>query len=341
MTDTVLVTGGTGFVGRWCIVELLRRGYGVRTTVRDLGRADAVHAALAVEVPAVTAATVEVVAADLTADEGWAAAVEGCTGVLHVATPIGLAAAADPDGMVRTAREGTARVVGAAVAAGVPRVVMTSAANTSSPTSYAEDGVTDETLWTDPDGPGVIPYRRSKTLAEREAWAQVEEAPGTALTTVLPGAVYGPPLAADNVGSVAIVERMLTGAMPGTPHIALEVVDVRDLAALHVLALAAPEGAGERFLGTGDLLWMGEIAALLREHLGAAAERVPTWEVPDEVIRELAETNLELAQILPGLGRRNRHSTEKAERVLGWSRRPAVDTLVETARRLIELGVVD
>jgi dihydroflavonol-4-reductase len=338
MSDTVLVTGGTGYIARWCIAELLDRGYDVRTTVRDLSKDKAIRAA----VGSLTDPEdrLGVVVADLTADLGWDAAVDGCGYVLHVASPLG-AGPGNPDDLIIPARDGTLRVLGAAVRAGVDRVVMTSAANAASPTSYTEDGVTDETLWTDLDAPDLPAYRRSKTIAELAAWNHMAGLDtSTTLTTVLPGAVFGPILAPDNIGSVAVVARLLSGAMPGTPKIGLEVVDVRDLVDLHLRAMTDPAAGGERFLGTGDFLWMSEIADVLRDQLGPIAAKVPRRSLPNALVRLLARSRLELQGILPGLGRRNRHSTEKAERVLGWSRRPTVDTIVDCARSLVDHGVV-
>jgi dihydroflavonol-4-reductase len=338
MTDTVLVTGGTGFIAQWCIVELLRGGYDVRTTVRDAAKAPAVLAAVSTAVDPAGRLRCDV--ADLTTDDGWEAAVAGCAFVLHVASPLRPDGAGDPEEMVAVARDGARRVVQAACAGGVRRVVMTSAANTASPTSYADDGITDETLWTDADAPGLPAYRRSKTLAERAAWGSIEADGGpTTLTTVLPGAVFGPVLSRDHRGSVEVIGRLLRGEMAAIPRIGLEVVDVRDPADLHVRAMTAPAAAGERFLGTGPFMWMRDIATTLRDDLGADAARVPTRGVPDAVVRLMARRRPELREILPGLGRRNRHSTAKAHRLLGWTPRPAADTVVDCARSLVEHGL--
>ena len=343
MTDTVLVTGGTGYIGQWCIVGLLERGYLVRTTVRDLAKEPSIRAAIAAGIGHDPAERLTCVVADLTADDGWDAAVAGCTYVLHVASPLG-AAPDRPDDLIVPARDGTRRVLQAAMRKGVERVVMTSAANTASPSSYTEDGVTDETLWTDLDDATLPAYRRSKTLAERAAWDVIAEAGSTGATTtlatVLPGAVFGPLLGTDNVGSVGVIARLMSGAMPGTPKIGLEVVDVRDLVDLHLRAMTDPAAAGERFLGTGDFVWMSDIATILRERLGPNASKVPKRSLPNVLVRVLARTRPELQGILPGLGRRNRHSTEKAERLLGWSRRPVADTLVDCATSLVEHHVV-
>lgn len=338
MPETVLVTGGTGYVAGWCVVELLRRGHRVRTTVRGHGREQAVRDAVAGEVD--PGGRLEFAVADLTADDGWAAAVEGVDRVLHVASPLG--GSGGPEALIAPARDGALRVLRAATAAGVRRVVMTSAANTASPSSYAEEGVTDETLWTDPDDPTLIPYRRSKTLAERAAWDFMAGYDGpTELTTILPGTVFGPILATDTIGSVGIVQRMLTGAMSGVPRIGLEVVDVRDVADIHLRAMTAPEAAGERFLATGEFLWMRDMARVLRAELGEQASRVATRQVPDVAVRLAARfRDPSLRDITPALGRRNRHSTAKARRLLGWQPRPAREAVVDCARSLLAHGAV-
>lgn len=340
MTDTtVLVTGGTGYVAGWCVAELLRRGYRVRSTVRGPDRERVVRDSVSSVVD--PADRLSCVVADLTSDEGWDAAVAGVDFVLHVASPLG-DTARDADELIVPARDGALRVLRAATSAGVRRVVMTSAANAASPSSYGHDGVTDETLWTDLDDPTLIPYRRAKTIAERAAWDFMAGYDGpTTLTTILPGAVFGPILSADHLGSTEIVARMLRGGMRGVPRIALEVIDVRDIADIHIRAMTAPAAAGRRFLATGELMWMREMAHALRSGLGSAADKVRTREIPDLAVRFAARfLDRSLRGILPGLGRRNRHSTDKAQRILGWQPRPAVESIVDCGRSLIESNAV-
>jgi dihydroflavonol-4-reductase len=341
MPDRVLVTGGTGYVAGWCIVRLLDEGYDVRTTVRDLGRAERVRRAVGTVSP--RADRLEFAVADLTSDDGWKEAVDGCEYVLHVASPLGASSSLgknEEQALLGPARDGTLRVLRAATAAGVRRVVMTSAANAASPSSYTTDGVTDETLWTDLATPGLPAYRRSKTAAERAAWDFMAGYDGpTTLATVLPGAVFGPVLSPGQTGSVEIIARLVGGAMPGTPRIGLEVVDVRDLADVHVRAMTAPEAAGQRFLATGEFLWMRDIALILRDGLGDAGTKVPTRQLPNIAVRAAALFDKSLREVMPGLGRRNRHTTAKARELLGWSPRPARDCILDCARSLADHGV--
>ncbi|MGI5460107.1 NAD-dependent epimerase/dehydratase family protein [Streptomyces sp. CA-249302] len=336
MPELVLVTGGSGYIAGWCVAELLRRGYDVRTTVRFAAREKSVTEAVSGVVD--PAGRLGFAVADLTSDEGWEAALKGVDHVLHVASPLG-AASGD---LIGPARDGTLRVLRAATAAGVRRVVMTSAANAASPSSYATEGMTDETLWTDPEDPTLIPYRRSKTVAERAAWDFMAAHDGpTELVTVLPGAVFGPVLTTENIGSVGIVGRMVSGAMPGVPRIGLEIVDVRDLVDVHIRAMTSPAAAGQRFLATGEFMWMADMARVLREGLGEHGRRVSTRQVPDFAVRLAARfRDPSLREITPALGRRNRHSTEKARTLLGWQPRPARQTVLDCAESLIAHGAV-
>jgi nucleoside-diphosphate-sugar epimerase len=339
MGELVLVTGGSGYIAGWCIVELLRRGYDVRTTVRSPGKQQSVTDAVATTVD--PAGRLSFAVADLTKPDGWADAMRDVDYVLHVASPLGLLSN-DPDALVATARNGALNVVKAATEAGVTRIVLTSAANAASPSSYATEGVTDETLWTDPDDPTLIPYRRSKTVAERDAWAFMAEHGGsTEFATVLPGAVFGPILTKDNIGSVGIIGRMVGGTMRGVPRIGLEVVDVRDLADIHIRAMTAPGAAGQRFLATGEFVWMREIAETLHNGLGTDGEKIATRQLPNFAVRLAARfADKSLREITPALGRRNRHTTEKAKRLLDWQPRPAAETVLDCARSLIANGAI-
>ncbi len=330
---TVLVTGGTGFLGGWCVIELLRRGYRVRTTVRDLAREPELRATLAKEVD--PGERLSVLAADLNDDAGWAEAVAGCDYVLHVASPFPPQQPEDPDELIVPAREGTLRVLGAALDAGVGRVVVTSSiAAVRGGVSSAGAPLTEED-WT-PESPKLSPYVRSKTIAERAAWELARErGVSERLAVVNPGAILGPALSADTSYSLEAVERLLKG-MPGTPRIGFSFVDVRDVADLHIKAMLAPEAGGQRFIAVAQFLWMAEVAAVLRENLGEAAAKVPSRGVPNLVVRAMGVFDPGIRSIVNQLGRRVDVSSEKARQVLGWSPRPVEETIVDTGRSLVD-----
>lgn len=335
----VLVTGGSGFLGSWCVIEALRRGYEVRTTVRDLAREAEVRAAIAKQVDAQE--RLAVLAANLTDDAGWGEAVTGCDYVLHVASPFPPSQPRDPDELIVPAREGTLRVLRAALASGVERVVLTSSVAAIRPAGELGSGPLSEANWTDPEQPELTPYARSKTIAERAAWDLVrEQGVEEGLAVINPGAILGPVLSADNSFSIQIVQRLLEGG-PGVPRIGFSIVDVRDVADLHLRAMTAPGAGGERFIAAGPFQWLEEIGEILRSGLGEEARKVPKRRVPDVAVRALAIFDRSLRSIVPQLGERTDYSHEKAHVRLGWTPRPVTETVLDTARSLIREGVVE
>ncbi|MGZ8666754.1 MAG: SDR family oxidoreductase [Solirubrobacterales bacterium] len=335
---TVLVTGGSGFLGGWCVIELLRRGYAVRTTVRSLSREAEVRATVGSEVDAGDRLTV--LAADLTADGGWAEAVEGCDYVLHVASPFPPKQPKNPDELIVPAREGTLRVLRAGLDAGVKRIVVTSSVAAIRLGDEAAARPLNEEDWTDPDAPGLTPYARSKTIAEQAAWDLVRErGEEDRLAVVNPGAIIGPVLNDDLSYSLQAVQRLLAGT-PGLPRLGFTLVDVRDVADLELRAMTAPEAGGERFIAATQFLWMAEIGQVLRERLGDAASKVPTRQIPDFLVRAMALFDAGIRSVVSGLGKRTELSSEKARSTLGWAPRPIEDTIAETGESLIREGVV-
>ena len=336
--EQVLVTGGSGFLGSWCVIELLRRGYAVRTTVRSLSREPQVRAAVRSEADPGDRLTV--LAADLTSDEGWAEAVEGCDYVLHVASPFPPKQPKDPDELIVPAREGTLRVLRAGLDAGVKRVVVTSSV---AAIRLSEDGATrplNEEDWTNPDSPGLTPYVRSKTIAERAAWDLARErGEEDRLSVVNPGAIIGPVLNDDLSYSLQAVQRLL-GGTPGVPRLGFSLVDVRDVADLEIRAMTAPEAGGERFIAATQFLWMAEIGEVLRERLGESASKVPTRTIPNLLVRGMALFDPGIRSVVGGLGKRTVLSSEKARNTLSWSPRPVEDTIAETGESLIRHGAV-
>jgi nucleoside-diphosphate-sugar epimerase len=337
--ETVLVTGGSGYIGGWCVTGLLKQGYVVRTTVRDLSKEPAVRAALAKQVDPGNRLSFHV--ANLMADEGWDAAVEGCDYVLHVASPLGVADPKDPNDLIVPAREGAKRAVGAAIRAGVQRVVLTSSVAATNKGARQPDWISDETVWTDAEDRGVGAYAQSKTLAERAAWDLINRSTGeTTLATVNPALVLGPVTSRDFSESVQVVERLLSGRVPGIPRLGFNIVDVRDVADLHIRAMTHPHAAGERFIAAGHYAWMADLAQLLRARLDGAAAKVPTRKVPDFMIRLAGLFDRDLGSVTPGLGRKHDYSSEKAQRILGWTPRPMEETILDCANSLIAIGAL-
>jgi dihydroflavonol-4-reductase len=335
----VLVTGGTGFLGGWCAIELLRRGYAVRTTVRDLRRSDELRASLASS-GVDGGVRLSIVAADLSADDGWSDAVAGCDYVLHVASPFPPAQPKDADELIVPARDGALRVLKAGLAAGVKRVVMTSSvAAVRHGRAPSADAPYDETDWTDSDDLRRTPYVRSKTIAERAAWEHVKSVGAERrLTTVNPGAIIGPVLSDDRSYSLQVIERLLNG-MPAMPRLGFVFVDVRDVADLHIRAMTADEAGGQRFLAVDRFLWMQQVGAILSERLGAAASKVPSRVAPDLLIRLMGLFDPSVRSIVSDLGEQASYSAEKAKTTLGWVPRPVEDSIADTANSLIERGL--
>jgi dihydroflavonol-4-reductase len=331
---TVLVTGGTGFLGGWCVASLLERGYDVRTTVRDVARERAVR-------DAVEAAGVDpdgrltVVAADLTSDVGWGEAVAGCRYVLHVASPFPPIQPKDADELIVPARDGALRVLRAALDAGVERVVMTSSiAAVRSGRTSSESAPYTEADWTDGDDAAHTPYVRSKTLAEQAAWQHARSVGAEdRLVAINPGAIIGPVLNDDHSYSLQTIQRLLHG-MPAAPKLGFTFVDVRDVADLHIRALTDDAAAGERFIATDEFLWLGEVAAILRQRLGDAASKVPTRVAPNLLIRAMGLVDGSVRSVVSDLGKRSWFSSEKARTQLGWMPRPVEDSIEDCARSL-------
>ncbi|UFX47896.1 aldehyde reductase [Bradyrhizobium sp. 41S5] len=339
--STVLVTGGSGFIGVHTILRLLADGHAVRTTLRNPDRSKDVIAMLR-EGGALAADQVGFATADLLRDDGWREAVAGCDYVLHVASPLGAHVPEDENELIVPAREGTLRVLRAARDAGVKRVVVTSSFAAIGYGHPPQAKPFDETTWSNLDGPDVQAYPKSKTLAERAAWDFVaREGKGLELAVVNPTAVFGPALGADFSESIGIIKALLDGAMPAVPRIHFGLVDVRDVADLHLRAMTSPKARGERFLAVaGETMSVLQVARLLRGKLGSKARRVPRFQAPDWMMRLAARRNPLARAALPLLGKVRRSTSAKAQNLLGWRPRGNEEMIVATAESLIRLGLV-
>ena len=338
--ELVLVTGGSGFIGVHCILRLLEAGYRVRTTVRSLSRETDVRAMLRAA-GAEPGEQLSFAAADLTADAGWPQAVAGCAYVLHVASPFPAGPPKHEDDLLIPARQGALRVLKVARDAGVRRVVLTSSfaaigyGPQQTPRPYTEQD------WTDPNG-RISVYAKSKTLAEHAAWDFIASEGGSLeLAVVNPVGVFGPVLGPDYSTSVQIIKRFLDGEIPGCPRLSFGIVDVRDVADLHLRAMTDPAAKGERFLCVaGDFMTVREIALVLKARLGDAARNVPTRELPDWTLRLMSLFDPSMRELALELGKVKQASNEKARRLLGWAPRSNADSILATAESLQRLGLL-
>lgn len=333
-TDVVLVTGGTGFLAAHTIAQLIEAGHTVRTTIRSAARqADVVAMLTAAGVESVDRLSFAV--ADLTTDTGWSSAMTDVSHVLHVASPFPPAQPKNADELIGPARDGTLRVLKAARAAGVQRVVMTSSFAAIG-YGHRGPGPFDETTWTNLDAP-IKPYIASKTLAERAAWDFVDrDGAGMEFVALNPSGIFGPALGPDYSSSLAIVGALMTGQMSFLPDISFGAVDVRDTAALHVQAMTDPRAVGQRIIASTAYTSMSDIAAILRDHLGDHASRVPTRRIPTPVLKSLAVFVKPLRELAHDAGQRREPQLGKAAHLLDWSPRPLTATVVDTANSLLQ-----
>ena len=336
----VVVTGGSGYIAGYCVAQLLRSGWRVRATIRNLARAEEAQASIGKI--AGNAGAIEFVAADLNSDVGWANAVAGADYVLHVASPVPAVTPKTDDEVVLPARDGALRVLKASRDAGVKRVVMTSSiaaiafGGGERAQPFSEVDWTDETNLKD-----TSPYGRSKTVAERAAWMWQKAEGGTLeLVTVNPVLVLGPALGTDFSASLEVIKKLLDRSVPVLPRLGFSLVDVRDVAKLHLLAMTAPGATGQRFIASSDFYWMKDIAKILKQELGDEARNVPSISIPDFLVRIFAMFDPVLRSRLFDLGKRRLVSSDKARRILGWTTRPTRETILDTARSLLEQGLV-
>jgi len=339
--STVLVTGGSGFIGSHSILQLLAAGHPVRTTVRSLKRERDVRAMLK-EGGAEAGDRLSFIAADLEDDAGWPEAVAGCDYVLHVASPFPNTVPKHEDELIVPAREGALRVLRAARDAGVKRVVLTSSFAAIGYGHKVQSTPFNETNWTDLNSEGLSAYAKSKTIAERDAWDFIAREGGSLeLSVVNPVAVFGPVLGPDYSTSILLVQRLMDGAMPGVARLYFGAVDVRDVADLHIRAMTNPAAKGERLLAVaGDFMSMLDLAKVLKRHLGAAAKRVPTRQLPDWLVRLAALRDPAVKLILPELGKMKNATNENARRLLGWAPRSNEEAIAATGESLVRLGLL-
>ncbi|WP_033344344.1 SDR family oxidoreductase [Catenuloplanes japonicus] len=317
----VLVTGASGFLAGHCIADLRTHGYTVRGTVRDPHTADVGHLD-----------GIQLCKATLDADDGWREAVDGCDYVLHVASPFPATIPRDENEVIRPAVDGTLRVLRAAKAAGVRRVVLTSSVAAVS-YGHPEGTLLTEQDWSDTAVTDAYP--KSKTLAERSAWEFARDT-GLELVTILPGSIFGPVLHGnERTTSLEAIRQLLAGEIPAVPRIGWSTVDVRDLATAHRLAMETPGAAGKRYICAGPHAWLGDIAGILAERHRVVTRRLPYW-----LMWVLGRFDPTIRLGLTFYGRSQHVSASRAVGELGWSMRPLRETLHDAAESMIRHGVV-
>ena len=335
MAGKLLVTGGSGYIAGYIIRMAIDAGWEVNTTIRNLAREAEVRGWLGTD-----NSKLHFFAADLMSDTGWADAVAGCSHVAHVASPLPTNAPTSDDELIVPAREGALRALRFARDAGVKRVVMTSSV---AAISYGHRGKTrfTEADWTDVNSPDAYAYVKSKTIAERAAREWIaREGGGLEYCAVNPSLVLGPLLAADFSTSLEAIKKLMDGSMPGLPRLGFGIVDVRDVAAMHLQLLTEAGVDGERFIASGPFMWMEDVAAILRSGLGADGRKVPTRRLPTWLMRILANFDPVIRQVKGELGNVRENDASHARERLGWVPRPAEESILDTARDLIRLGVV-
>lgn len=337
----VLVTGGTGFVGSRCILQLLQQGYKVRTTLRSLSRKDEVISMMNYGGIA-DASNLSFIETDLTSDKNWQAAADGCDYILHVASPLFLRLPKNDDELIVPAVQGTLRVLKAAREAKVKRVVLTSSFAAVGYSHKDPDTLITEESWTDGNDKSLSAYVRSKALAERAAWDFINnEGDGLELAVINPAAIFGPGLNKDLSGGFEIIKQMLTGKMRSLPNIYMGVVDVRDVAALHLKAMTNPAAKGQRFLAlAGNDISFRDAAKILKDHFGEKAAKVSLKQIPDWLVRIAAVFSPRARMAVDQLGKIKTASNAKARRLLGWKPVSNEEAIIATGESLFEFELI-
>ena len=330
----VLVTGIGGFLGGHVAKQLLTDGYRVRGSVRRIGVRDRIRRQIC---PDATAEALSFVEADLCADAGWDVGLEGCRYVIHAASPFPASLPKDASELIRTARDGTLRVLRAAHGAGVARVVLTSSIAATNHGSGQPPFT--ESDWTDPASAQATPYYKSKTLAEQAAWTLAKQT-GLDLAVINPATIFGPLLGPEHGTSVGLIRQMMSGKLRRVPRFGFSVVDVRDAADAHIRAMTDPAASGQRFIVGGRFFWLRELAEVLAKSFPAHAAHLPSGEVPDWMVQAMAPFSARSRMIVHELNRDLSVSAAKAQRVLNWKPRPDEDCISATAQSLIDHGLI-
>lgn len=339
--ELVLVTGGTGAVGAHCILQLLQKGYNVRATLRFLSKKNEVIEMLKTSGIAL-GENLSFIETDLMTDANWDQAMKGCKYVLHVASPTHIAST-DENAMIRPAVDGVLRVLKAARNAGIKRVVLTSSFGALGFSNKDRNTETTEANWTDTTEKGLSAYEKSKGLAERAAWDFMEREGGNLeLAVINPVAIFGPVLGPVQSPSFGLLKMLLSGAAKAVPNIPLNVVDIRDVADLHIRAMTNPDAGGQRFIASADgEISLPEIAILLKNKMPGVSGKVATKILPNWVLSIAALFNKQAKQAVYFTRISRNVSNAKAKKVLGWA--PIAnneEAVLASMKSMVELGII-
>jgi nucleoside-diphosphate-sugar epimerase len=336
----VVVTGASGFVGKWVVLLLLKAGYRVRGTVRSAAKAEQVRSTMTREVGTAVAGNLELIETDLLDDHNWPQAMAGADAVMHTAMVVPDKEPRDPAVLVRPAVEGTARVLRFANDAGVRRIIVTSSIAT---VGYGLGQTTGKRVYDEKDfsRPEKLrwswAYCTGKTNAEQVAWSYGREH-GMALTTIHPGMILGPALDVDAGVSIGAVTALLDGSTPVMPNIGFCVVDVRDVAAMHVAALEKPRAIGQRYIAAGRYLWLREVADILRK--AYPQKKIASRILPDWLMMIFARLSREARQIINDIGNEKHFDGRKGEGLLGKSYISAEEAVLASADSAFRLELI-
>jgi dihydroflavonol-4-reductase len=334
--ETVLVTGGTGFIGLHCLQQLLDKGYKVKTTIRSESRKQEVMEAM--KKHSSNFENLEFFIADLLSDDGWSEAVNGSKYVLHVASPFFLGEPENEDVFIKPAVEGTLRVLKACADSDVQKVVLTSSFAAVGYGHSREKEVYTEEDWSSVDGE-ISPYAKSKTLAEKAAWEFVEnleESKKFELTVINPVAVTGPMLTSDIGSSNDFLLKLISGSMPACPKIHMGYIDVRDVAKAHIFSMTEDKTNGERIIVSENEMFFAEVGKTLNE---AGFKKSPTKEMPNFLVKIMSLFVGELKTLLSALNRKGDIDKTKAKSFFNWDFISTENSVTETAQQLQDMGL--
>lgn len=334
--DKVFISGGSGYIALHCIAKLIKKGYVVKTSLRSIDRKQEIIDSISKVVDCKQ--KLEFCQLDLLKDDGWDDALNGCKYVLHTASPVSLLLSNNPDDLIEPAVNGLERCLNSAIKNNVKRFVMTSSFSAIGAGSKEEE--LDDTNWTDLNNLNISPYDISKTMAEKFLWeyvSKLDKSKNIEVCSVNPVIVVGPSLSKDVGVSNTVVKKLLDGSTPMVPRFGVHLVDVKDVADMHIEAMINPKAAGKRFLLSSESLWFKDISNILRSY---NFDKAPKLTAPNLLVKILAIFDKELKIVLFYLGFKNELNSNNAKKILKWKPRKVNQAIIDTAKQLYEFGIL-